>query len=48
MLAYAQPDFVSVRVADALRGIADLELLQAPGLAFILPKVRGSFVSRVW
>eukprot|EP00879_Flechtneria_rotunda_P006328 GHRR01006651.1.p1 GENE.GHRR01006651.1~~GHRR01006651.1.p1 ORF type:complete len:427 (+),score=169.90 GHRR01006651.1:312-1592(+) len=33
-----QPDFAGVRVADALKGVADLELLEAPGLAFSLPK----------
>ncbi|GIL50914.1 hypothetical protein Vafri_7000 [Volvox africanus] len=33
-----QPDAVSVRVADALRTVADLELLQAPALPFLIPK----------
>ncbi|KAF6262263.1 permease family-domain-containing protein [Scenedesmus sp. NREL 46B-D3] len=33
-----QPDFVGVRIADSLKRIADLELLQAPGLSFILPR----------
>lgn len=33
-----QADFVDVRVADALRQVSDLELLQAPGLPFSLPK----------
>ncbi|WIA35054.1 hypothetical protein OEZ86_003543 [Tetradesmus obliquus] len=33
-----QPDFVGVRIADSLRRIADLELLQAPGLSFSLPR----------
>lgn len=33
-----QPDFVGVRIADSLKRIADLELLQAPGLSFSLPR----------
>ncbi|KXZ48859.1 hypothetical protein GPECTOR_25g444 [Gonium pectorale] len=33
-----QPDAVSIRVADALKAVADLELLQAPGLPFLIPK----------
>eukprot|EP00877_Chromochloris_zofingiensis_P007222 jgi/Chrzof1/2753/Cz11g28010.t1_CYP37 len=33
-----QPDFASVRVADVLKGVSELELLEAPGLSFSLPK----------
>eukprot|EP00197_Chlamydomonas_leiostraca_P002218 CAMPEP_0202859684 /NCGR_PEP_ID=MMETSP1391-20130828/1691_1 /ASSEMBLY_ACC=CAM_ASM_000867 /TAXON_ID=1034604 /ORGANISM="Chlamydomonas leiostraca, Strain SAG 11-49" /LENGTH=376 /DNA_ID=CAMNT_0049538739 /DNA_START=202 /DNA_END=1332 /DNA_ORIENTATION=+ len=33
-----QPDFCGVRVADALKAISQLELLQAPGLAYSVPK----------
>ncbi|EFJ49061.1 hypothetical protein VOLCADRAFT_104498 [Volvox carteri f. nagariensis] len=33
-----QPDAVALRVSDALRTVADLELLQAPGLPFLIPK----------
>ncbi|GIL75050.1 hypothetical protein Vretifemale_4870 [Volvox reticuliferus] len=33
-----QPDAVSIRVSDALRTVAELELLQAPGLPFLIPK----------
>ena len=35
-----QPDAVSIRVANTLEYISALELLQAPGLPFVLPKVR--------
>lgn len=34
-----QPDFVSVRTNSALQLVARLELLQAPGLPFVIPKV---------
>lgn len=33
-----QPDAVSIRNAEALRLVSELELLQAPGLPFLLPK----------
>lgn len=33
-----QPDAVSIRVAAVLKGVSELELLQAPGLPYILPK----------
>lgn len=33
-----QPDTVSLRVAEALRGLSQLELIQAPGLSFSVPK----------
>ncbi|KAG2428968.1 hypothetical protein HXX76_011212 [Chlamydomonas incerta] len=33
-----QPDGVALRVSDALRAVAELELLQAPGLPFLIPK----------
>jgi hypothetical protein len=31
------PDKVSRRVADVLKDVASLEILQAPGLPFIIP-----------
>lgn len=37
-VAAQQPDTVSIRVADVLKSVAELELLQAPGLPFVLPK----------
>ena len=36
--ARRDPDKVSGRAAKALRGVSDLELLQAPGLPFTLPR----------
>jgi hypothetical protein len=33
-----QPDGVALRVADSLRVVAELELVQAPGLPFLIPK----------
>ena len=33
-----QGDLAGLRVSEALRAVADLELLQAPGLAFSIPK----------
>lgn len=37
-VASQQPDKVSIRVAEVLKAVAELELLQAPGLPFVLPK----------
>ncbi|GLC36069.1 hypothetical protein PLESTF_000972600 [Pleodorina starrii] len=37
-----QPDAVALRVADALKSVAELELLQAPGLPFLIPKEYGT------
>ena len=37
-----QSDFVGVRTNSSLQLTAQLELLQTPGLPFILPKVRRS------
>ncbi|KAG2432024.1 hypothetical protein HYH02_013094 [Chlamydomonas schloesseri] len=33
-----QPDAVALRVSDSLKAVAELELLQAPGLPFLIPK----------
>eukprot|EP00798_Chlamydomonas_sp_ICE-L_P006267 gene6267-2895_t len=37
-VASQQSDYISVRTADSLKTISDLELIEAPGLAFDLPK----------
>ncbi len=34
-----QPDYVALRVSEALKATAELEVIEAPGLTFSIPKV---------